>query len=106
MKAKLYKEYIEELDIFFCEIFVKDFPLSVANAIKLCPFFEAENENTVCFYGDVEDIATELAYVAVFHPNEVSRNIFIAMEEAMLADKDVGDEFNATFNQAYKGFSK
>lgn len=106
MKAKLYKEYFEELDIFFCEIFVKDFPLSVANAIELCPFLEAENYNTIAFFGDVEEIATELAYVAVFHANEVSRNIFIAMEEAMLADKDVGDEFNSIFNQAYKGFSK
>lgn len=106
MKAKLYKEYIEELDTFFCEIFVKDFPLSVANAIKLSTFVISEGDNTAVVYGDVEDIATELAYMAVIHPKEVSRNIFIAMEEAMLADKEVGDEFNSIFNQAYKGLSK
>ena len=106
MKAKLYKTYNDELGVFYCELHVKDFPLNIAKASELSPFTEAADNNTAVLFGDTEDIATELAYMAVHFPNECVRNIFVAMEEAMLRDKDVGDEFNAIFNQEYKGFSK
>ena len=106
MKAKLYKSYNGELGMFYCELVVKDFPLNVTKAAELSPFTEVEDNNTAVLFGDIEDIATELAYMAVHFPNECFRNIFVAMEEAMLRDKDVGDEFNAIFNQAFKGFSK
>jgi hypothetical protein len=106
MKAKLYKSYNGELGMFYCELVAKDFPLSVAKAAELSPFIDVEDNNTAVLFGDVQDVAIELAYIAVFHPNECCRNIFVAMEESMLNDKDVGDEFNAEFNAAYRGFSK